>query len=214
MKTDEERVDILEPPLFRPSGVIKTREQANNDGDWLGGFNLWIFARDPEPSIVYQRRSLRKKWAPGMLDVAAGGYYLAGEALLDGLREVEEELGTHYNPASLQYLGRSLFVGVDVKGRQLGTVCDLYMVEDNSPLATYELQVEEVDVILTCPIKELLRVNREPGYGFSVEGLNNAGKSAAVKVTKQSFPENWNDYHYKMALLADRYFKGETDLLF
>jgi hypothetical protein len=29
-----------------------------------------------------------------------------------------------------------------------------------------------------------------------------------------SFPQNWDDYHYKIAVLADRYFKGEKPILY
>lgn len=214
MADAEELVDILEPPLFKPSGVTKTREQAHDAGDWIGTFNLWIVTRNPVPSIIYQQRSMQKKWAPGLLDVAAGGHYLAGEKLADGLREVEEELGKRYAIHAITYLGRSMFVSVDVKKRWLNEVIEVYMTEDDSPLSSFSLQVEEVDAILPCPVQELLRVNREEGYSFTAKGVSSAGKSVAVTVTKQSFPVNWNDYHYKMAVLADRYFRGDTDLLF
>jgi hypothetical protein len=214
MTEQDEQVDILVSPLFKPSGEIKTREQAHDDGDWIGTFNLWIFTRKPEPSIIYQQRSMQKKWAPGLLDVAAGGHYQAGEKLLDGLREVEEELGKRYAVDQLRYLGRSLFVGTDVKKRRLNEVIDLYMTEDNNPLSSYKLQVEEVNAIFACPVRELLRVNRDAAYSFMVKGLDSAGKATELEVQKRSFPENWNDYHYKMAILADRYFKGEQDLLF
>jgi isopentenyldiphosphate isomerase len=210
----QEIVDILVPPLFTPSGMVKTREQAHDDGDWVGGFNLWIFTKQPEPSIVYQRRSLQKRWAPGLLDVAAGGHYMAGEKLLDGLREVSEELGKTYATDNIQYLGRSLFVIVDTKSRELREVVEIYMTEDESPLTSYTLQAEEVDAIITCPVQELLRVNRQIGYSFTADGIDDAGKIIKLDVTKGSFPENWNDYHYKMAILANRYFNGETDLLF
>jgi isopentenyldiphosphate isomerase len=214
MGAQNERVDVLTPPLFIPSGVVKTREQAYNDGDWVGGFNLWVFTKDPVPSIIYQQRSRQKQWAPGLLDVAAGGHFLAGEKLLDGLREVKEELGKDYAREALHYLGRSLFVIVDVNGRNLNEIVELYMIEDDNPLQSYVLQKEEVAAIFSCPIQEVLRVNREPGYEFTAHGLNNDGAATKLVVNKESFPENWNNYHYKMAVLADRYFKGETELLF
>lgn len=214
MAANEELVDILEPPLFKPSGVVKTREQAQNNGDWIGTFNLWIFTKDPVPSIIYQQRSLQKKWAPGLLDVAAGGHYTAGEKLVDGLREVVEELGKHYSVSQIAYLGRSMFVNLDVQKRRLNEIVEVYMNEDNNPLSSFTLQKEEVDAILTCPVQELLQVNRKEGYSFTAKGVSNTGKPVEIRVTKGSFPVNWNDYHYKMAILADRYFRGEKDLLF
>ncbi len=214
MASQEELVDILEPPMFYAGGKVKTREQAHDDGDWIGTFNLWIVTKDPVPSIVYQRRSLQKKWAPGLLDVAAGGHYTAGEKLADGLREVEEELGKHYKVDEIKYLGRSMFVSLDVKKRRLNEVVEVYMTEDSGSLSDYKLQEEEVDALVICPVEDLLKVNREEGYSFETKGVGVDGRPTILTVTKASFPVNWNDYHYKMAVLADRYFRGDTDLLF
>ena len=36
-------VDVLLPPLFKPNGHQKTIGQAIEDGDWIGGFHLWIY---------------------------------------------------------------------------------------------------------------------------------------------------------------------------
>lgn len=45
----DEQVDILKPPTFEKSGVVKSREQALDAGDWIGTFNLWIVKRQPVP---------------------------------------------------------------------------------------------------------------------------------------------------------------------
>src|SRR5262249_19061079 len=114
----DEEVDILAPPLFGKTGQVKSREQAYDDGDWLGTFNLWIVRRTPVPAIVYQIRGPHKSWAPNKMDVAVGGRYDAGESFTDGLREVKEELGKDYAPEALTYVGRKIYVGFDVKGRE------------------------------------------------------------------------------------------------
>lgn len=46
------------------------------------------------------------------------------------------------------------------------------------------------------------------------KALTAGGDEIDIKVNKSSFPENWDNYHYKIAVLADRYFKGEKDLLY
>lgn len=210
----EERVDILVPPMFHPGGEIKTREQAQNDGDWIATFNLWIVTKLPAPAIIYQRRSLQKSWAPGFLDVAAGGHYMAGEQVADGLREVEEELGKCYKMSALTRLGRKMVVLIDTKDRELHEVSELYLIEDNGPLNTYKLQEEEVDGLFVCPVTELLKVNRDKTYNFTAKGINVQGKEVELAVDRSSFPDNWDDYHYKMAVIAGRYFRGDTDLLY
>lgn len=68
-----ELVDVLKPPDFKKSGVIKTREEALKSGDWVGTFNLCIVQNTPVAAVVYQQRSPEAKWAPGKLGIAAGG---------------------------------------------------------------------------------------------------------------------------------------------
>jgi len=210
----DEKVDILKPPLFIPSGQVKTRKQAYSDGDWIGTFNLWVVTRSPEPAIIYQQRGPDMAWAPNKLDVTAGGHLQAGERLTDGLREVEEELGKHYDPSQLLKLGRKLYVGYNNDGSSHNNIIDLYLIEDGSLLNTYIQQKEEVYALCACPVSELLRVNQDEAYSFTAAGLTAEGKPINITVGKQSFPENWDDYHYKMAILVDRYFKGDKNLLY
>ena len=107
-----EKVDILTPPTFEKSGIVKLREDAWNNEDWIGTFNLWIVRSLPEPSVVYQIRSPNSTLAPGLLDVTAGGHYMAGEVIADGMREVEEELGRRYEMSDLLSLGKKNIYGL------------------------------------------------------------------------------------------------------
>jgi isopentenyldiphosphate isomerase len=174
-----------------------------------------VVSANPEPSILYQQRSPRKKWAPGLLDVAAGGHRQAGEKLTEGLREVEEELGKHYALDQLIHLGKKLYVGFHDNGTSHNNAIDVYLTQDDSPLDSYKLQESEVHAVCRCSIKELLKVHRDKSYSFEVQGLSAEGKELTIAVSKASFPENyWDDYHFKLALLAECYFKGEKDLLY
>jgi 8-oxo-dGTP pyrophosphatase MutT (NUDIX family) len=209
-----EMVDVLKPPTFEKSGVVKTMAQGIADEDWLGGFNLWILQTDPVPSIVYQQRNLDAGWAPGKLDVTAGGHYSAGESTRDGIREVEEELGRTYDFADLTVLGRKLNVDYDTKGRVRNAVVDLFFVVDNSSIESYVLQVEEVYAVCVCPLSELLKVHADPDYSFVASGVSNQREAVSLRVSADSFPYNWDRYHYKIALLAQRFFNGETHLIY
>lgn len=211
---EEEKVDILQPPLFLPTGKVKTRLEAYRDGDWIGTFNLWIVTNNPEPAIVYQQRGPDTDWAPGLLDVTAGGHLWSGEKLTDGLREVEEELGKHYDPEHVISLGRKLYVGYNRNGTSHNNIIDIYLVEDDSPLESYKLDKDEVYALCICPVKELLKAHHDTTYSFDVTALTATGETVSISVSKKSFPENWDDYHYKIAVLANRYFKGEQDLIY
>ena len=208
-----EKVDILLPPTFEKSGTVKTRKQAIVDGDWIGTFNLWIIQSEPTPSIVYQQRSSRSTWAPNKLDVTAGGHYQAGETIFDGLREVKEELGRIYSKKGLTYLGRKLHVSPDIHGLTRHNVVDIFFVTDNSNLDTYDLEEDEVYAIVACPIKSLIQMHAN-NQSFKATGIDNRGKKIQLAISRDSFPYNWDNYHFKIALLADRYLRGEQNLLY
>jgi len=207
-------VDILIPPLFQKSGQTKPRKQAIADGDWIGTFNLWIIQTDPIPAIVYQQRSPQSSWEPSKLDVSAGGNYSTGESMHDGLREAEEELGKTYLPEQVINVGGRLNVSPDIRGLERKTVLDIFLVVDNSLLDSYQLEENEVTGVAICPLNELLQLHRGDLESFSVE-LMKADKSRfEYVVTKDSLPKNWDNYHYKMALLIERYVRGERELVY
>ena len=209
-----EQVNVLLPPTFKKSGTIKPLQQAWLDGDWIGTFNLWIVRSKPYLSIVYQIRSKKSSWAPGQLDVTAGGHYSAGETVRDGLREVEEELGKKYTFKSLTCLGKRLSVTLDRHGNTRNNLVDIFMIKDDSPLSTYTLEKNEVRAICICPIYELLQVHTNPKLSFKVKGLTSNGSKIDLTIRKQSFPYNWDNYHLKMAILAQKFLAGEKILVY
>lgn len=209
-----ERVDILTPPTFKKSGVVKTLQQAWDDEDWIGTFNLWILQSKPVPAIVYQQRSPKSNWAPNKLDVTAGGHYEAGEEILDGLREVREELGKEYKAKQLTYLGKKLHVSPDTKVRMRQNAVDIFMTVDNSDIKKYKLQESEVHAICVCPIAELMKVHTRDNYSFLGKGITSGGEEVEIKIDNDSFPYNWDNYHFKIVLLADRLLKGDKHLLY
>ncbi len=209
-----EKVDILTPPTFEKSGVTKDINQAWDDEDWIGTFNLWVLQNQPIPAIVYQVRSPKTIWAPGKLDVTVGGHYSAGEELFDGLREAEEELGKKYQNNELSYLGRKIHVGPDTNNKMRHNIVDVSFVIDNSPIDTYSLQVDEVYAIAIIPIVELIKIHTETNYQFRVKAITADKDIIELSVEKNSFPFNWDNYHFKIALLADRFLKGEKNLIY
>ena len=151
---------------------------------------------------------------PGKLDVSAAGHYRAGESTSQGLREVREELGKNYKFKDITPLGRKMNVSPDTKGRMRHAVADIFMVIDNAPLRSYRLQKEEVHAIFLCPLDKLIKAHTKKHYSFIAHGVTNGGKKTKIKVLKSSFPYNWDDYHFKMALLAERFLKREKHLIY
>ena len=209
-----EKVDILVPPEFNKSGLIKTRDQAIKDADWLGGFHLWIVRTSPEPGLIFQQRSFTKATWPGQLDVSAAGHYMAGEAITDGMREVREELGKNYSFDKLTYLGKKVFVGLTEDKQKLQTVCDVFFTIDNAPLASFQLQKEELAGIMVLPLRDILKIFTQPNYSFTTQITDVNKKTSLKTITIADFIKNWDNYQYKIAILAQKYINGENNLFY
>jgi isopentenyldiphosphate isomerase len=209
----DEKVDVLTLPFFEKNGVIKSRRRAIEEKDWLATFNLWILKRYPRESVIYQVRGPKKKWAPGRLDVTVSGHLKSGEESVDGLREVREEIGREYEKKRLIPLGRKIYIGLDVEGNERRNIDYLYFVEDNSPISEYNIDEEEVYALCECPLEGLLKVFDED-YSFSAWGVRANGEGYDIEVSKDSFTESWDSSHYKIILLAKRYFQGEKNLIY
>ena len=85
---DDEILDVFDE-RGRHLGT-KRRADVHRDGDWHLAFHLWVVA---PAGVLLQRRARGKSSWPGFLDASAAGHLLAGEAIRDGLREADEELG-------------------------------------------------------------------------------------------------------------------------
>jgi hypothetical protein len=206
-----EKVDILIPPLFKKSGVVKTKKQALIDQDWLGSFHLWIVQTKPFHSLLFQERSQASTFA-GKLDITAAGHLKAGETAKDGLREVKEEIGKNYKLSDLTYLGRKIFVGIDKKVGNIHTISSVYMLKDNSPLNTFKLQKLELSGLCRIRIDDLINVFTHKDYTFQARCIDNRGNYGVRKLFKDNFIENWDNYQLKIAHLAKDFIKGKKCL--
>ena len=103
----DEKVDILDA-LGRKTGRVAWKSEAHRLGLWHRCFHCWIVAPEEPaggPYLFVQRRASEKDTWPDKLDVTAAGHLGTGEEALDGLREVEEELGLEVAPGELVPLG-------------------------------------------------------------------------------------------------------------
>jgi len=210
-------VDVLDPNGFaRTGGTVDVRE-AWREGLWIGAFNLWITqVDDGTPYILYQQRALDASWAAGCLDVAAGGYYEAGETLHDGLREVTEELGRTYLPSDIRLLGRKIYVA-DLGDRKMRNVIDVFITRDDSPLSAYSLQESELAGLYRCPLSELIGLHEGQVDSFVASGIkiaNGRQSQSAMPVSLASFPYNWDEYHRKMVYMCRRFLQGDEPLIY
>lgn len=151
----DERVDVLDERGER-TGRVALRSEAHRLGLWHRCFHCWILA--PEgPYLFVQRRASGKDTWPDRLDVTVGGHLEAGESALDGLREVEEELGIKAEPGELTPLGtrkseRRIPAGLDREFQEVFLLVRSLAPEDLNPrkqevAAVLRFRLDDVEVL-------------------------------------------------------------------
>ncbi|CAA9413001.1 MAG: Putative Nudix hydrolase YfcD [uncultured Rubrobacteraceae bacterium] len=196
----DELIDVRDESGGR-TGEVAWKSEAHRSGLWHRCFHCWIFGVDAgtgEPYLLVQRRTARKDTWPGYLDVTAAGHLAAGEESLDGLREVEEELGLRVDPGRLVPLGTRR-VEQRIPGGLDREFHDVFLLPDNTDPADLRLQKEEVESVL--------------GIGLDdAEALGDAGSAPAREyrdgevletlIRPPDFVPNTDDYLRRVAVAA------------
>jgi isopentenyldiphosphate isomerase len=130
---DEELLDVFDE-RGRHRGA-KPRGDVHRDGDWHLAFHLWVVS---PAGVLLQRRARDKASWPGYLDASAAGHLLAGEAIADGLREAEEELGAVYAFDALTPLGVHRVAEEQAGGIVNREHQHVFGVVDDRPLAAWD----------------------------------------------------------------------------
>jgi isopentenyldiphosphate isomerase len=150
----DELLDILDES-GRPTGEVLAKSEAHRRGLWHRCFHCWICGSDAAgPYLLLQRRAATKDTWPGYLDITAAGHLSAGEKTLDGLREIEEELGLKVTPERLIPLGtirieQPLPTGSDREFHEV------FLLQDNTPPENLRLQKEEVESIYRLDLDDV-----------------------------------------------------------
>lgn len=199
MPLPHETTDILSLPDLMPTGETKPILQAIEDGDWLSVFAIWLYRKTPEPAILFQGRSMKATVSPGVLDISAAGHYNAGESGLDGLRELQEELGIAVDSADCHAFGRHVNSYLDKVGRERRAVLSTYVSEFTEPLASLKLAEDEVETVFWVPLRPLVEMYRGVRPSIDIEGLDYTGQPLARTVTMKDFFYNIDDYHFRNA---------------
>ena len=186
----DEPLDILDE-AGRPTGGVAPKSEAHRLGLWHRCFHLWISGSDAEGAyLLVQRRAADKDTWPGYLDVTAAGHLVAGEETLDGLREVDEELGLRVEPERLIPLG-SRRVEQEIQEGCDREFHDVFLLLDPTPPADLRLQVEEVESVLRVALDDaraLWEADAVPAREYK------DGDTADTRLSLADFVPNTEDY--------------------
>jgi isopentenyldiphosphate isomerase len=130
---DDELLDVFDERGWHVG--TKRRADVHRDGDWHLAFHLWVTSPD---GVLFQRRARDKASWPGYLDASAAGHLIAGEAIRDGMREVDEELGAAYAFDDLESLGVHRVDDAERSGVVNRELQHVFAVRDDRPLEAWE----------------------------------------------------------------------------
>jgi isopentenyldiphosphate isomerase len=127
---DDELLDVFDDRGWHVG--TKRRGDVHRDGDWHLAFHLWVVTRG---GVLFQRRARDKSSWPGYLDASAAGHLIAGEAIRDGVREADEELGTAYAFDDLEPLGVHRVADAERSGVVNRELQHVFAIRDDRELA-------------------------------------------------------------------------------
>lgn len=200
----DELIDVVDE-RGTPTGEVVWKSRAHREGLWHRCFHCWLV--DPEgPHLLIQRRAVVKDTWPGYLDVTAAGHLGAGEKPLDGLREIEEELGLRVDPERLVPLGTRRIEQEIPVGRDR-EFHDVFLLMDSTPPSDLRLQTEEVDAVLRLRLEDVPKL-------YETESVTadewRTGERRRTRVSLADFVPNEDGYLLWVTAKAHELLGGET----
>ena len=202
----DELLDILDD-AGRPTGEIAPKGEAHRLGLWHRCFHCWICGSDSEgPYVLLQRRAATKDTWPGYLDTTAAGHLSAGEKTLDGLREVEEELGLRVDPEELVSLGTRK-VEQRIRGGYDREFHEVFLLADDTPPERLCLQEEEVEAVYRLGLDDVDELY-ETGSAPAREHTQGNPSTTRINLT-ELVPQN-EDYLAQVVRAARQHLSGKN----
>lgn len=155
-----EYIDIFDENN-NPTGEIKEKAQAHEDGNFHRTAHIWIM--NDKKELLLQKRSATKKSHPNCWDISGAGHIRAGESVTVGaIRELKEELGIEVNEKDLQYIA-TIKSTKNPKNMEFGYV---YLLRCNKKIEEYIFEDEEVSEVKYVYYEELEKMVEDKTEGL------------------------------------------------
>jgi isopentenyldiphosphate isomerase len=195
---------------------FEERGKVHMEGLWHKTFHCWLLSKEAGGSILFQLRSMEKKSYPNLLDISAAGHLVDNEDVADGIREVSEELGIDIHFKDLYSLGYRVEVddAESAKNREYQAV---YIGEVNKSLQDFTPQVAEVSGLVWLRIEDALSLFDGKRDIATVNGISYNRETQTWDriercVSVDDFIPRLQKYYLTIAIMADRYMKGQFPL--
>lgn len=188
---------------------IATREEVHRLGHWHEAFHCWFVSREEEKDYIYlQLRSDMKKDYPSLLDITAAGHLLAQETVLDGIREIKEEIGIDVSINELESLGviNYCVVKENFIDKEIAYV---FLYRYNNTFEEFTLQKEEVSGMLKTEFDDFYELWIGDLEQISVKGFKIDSGGNRVLVNKivernQFVPHEISFYQSVVKLIKEK----------
>ncbi|MFT7597966.1 MAG: isopentenyldiphosphate isomerase [Acidimicrobiales bacterium] len=202
-------LDVMNPATVEPVGS-RSRRQVHTEGLWHQVFHCLV-VRPTFGTVVLQRRAATKAAFPDKLDLSATGHLEAGETPLDGLRELEEELGLTPQPDQLVSLGHRLLADNQGEGNNREIV-HLFLLADDQALDEYTVPADEVSGLVEVGSADFLRVLSDDTVSMPANSWTPGEAIAASELCAADLVAGGGSYWIVAAVMADRFLRGEEPI--
>ena len=192
------------------------RDIAHNKGLWHHVFYCWII-NPKDKSIVLQLRGKDIADSPNTLDISVAGHLQSGENVLQGEREIREEVGIQVNKEDLIPLGITINVA-DIDSDAVNPYLNrefvyTYFLEDSTILTEYNMQEEEVDGMFKIKIDDGLLLFSDKLQEITINGFLREGMCPTErKVNCGDFKKHGKSYFLNVFIMAERPLEGKSPL--
>lgn len=170
--------------IYHEYGQLKgtlPREKVHQLGEWHHTFQCLFIDKD---NIYLQKRSKSVSSYVGKFDITIGGHLLENETIIDGCREIEEELGVLISENQLKLLcmlPESLSDGEYLDNEFI----NIFVCEVNSKiLSSIKFSDNEVDDLICVKIKDFIQFCMTPDFMILGSGIT---KNENHKITRDDF---------------------------
>ena len=156
-----EYIDIFDENN-NPTGEVKEKVQAHEDGNFHRTAHVWIM--NDKKELLLQKRSATKKSHPNFWDISGAGHIRAGETVIEGaIRELKEELGVEVKE-DLQYIA-TIKSTKNPKNMEFQYV---YLLNCNKEIKEYIFEDKEVSEVKYVFYKDLEKMVEEKAEGLLI----------------------------------------------
>ena len=157
-----EYIDIFDENN-NPSGQIKEKAKAHEDGNFHRTAHVWII--NDKNELLLQKRSATKKSHPNCWDISGAGHIKAGESIIDGaIRELKEELGVVVTEKDFKYIS-TIKSTKNPKNMEFQYV---YLLKCNKTIEQYTFEDDEVSEVKYVHFEELEKMVEEREEGLLI----------------------------------------------